>query len=84
MQPFQNTPIGSIPYFAMVPQKKIGLIKMPINRKVVLKIATASWCIDQYAGLLRMGYGFNAALGFDFTLNTLGFLCLYRDGVEWW
>ena len=29
-----------------------------------------------------MGSGFDAALGFDFILNVLGFLCPFRDGVE--
>ena len=56
---------------------------MLINKKIVLKIATAAWFIGQHAGLLRIGYGFDAALDFDFVLNGLGFLCPFRDGVEW-
>ena len=57
---------------------------MSMNRKIVLSPATAAWCIGQYAGLLRLGYGFDAALGFDFILNVLDVLCVIRDGVEWW
>ena len=30
-----------------------------------------------------MGSGFDAALGFNFILNVLDFLCLFRDGAEW-
>ena len=29
-----------------------------------------------------MGSGFDAALGFDFILNVLGFSCLFKDGVR--
>ena len=57
---------------------------MTINRKIILKTATAAWFIGQHAGLLRIGCWVDAALGFDFILNVLGFLCLFRDGVEWW
>ena len=50
--------------------------------KIALNIATAAWCNGQYAGLLRIGCGFDTALGFDFILNVLlGFLCLFREGV---
>ena len=36
------------------------------------------------AGLLLIGYGFDAASGFHFILNVLGFLCVIRYGEEWW
>ena len=65
-------------------RKRLGSIEMIINRKIALQPATAAWCIGQYAGLLLMRSGFDTALGFDFILNVLGFLCLFRDGVEWW
>ena len=31
-----------------------------------------------------MESGFDAALDCDFILSILGFLCLFRDEVEWW
>ena len=33
---------------------------------IALNSASVEWCIGQYAGLLRVGSGFAAALGFDF------------------
>ena len=39
-----------------------------------------AWCSGQYAGLLLMGSGFDAALGFDFFPNVFGFLCVIRNG----
>ena len=54
---------------------------MSINRKIALNFATAAWYIGQYAGLRRKRWGFHAALGFDL-IST--FLCVFRDGVEWW
>ena len=38
---------------------------MSINRKIALIAAIAAWCIGQYAGLRRKGWGFDALLGFD-------------------
>ena len=38
---------------------------MSINRKIALIAAIAAWCIGQYAGLRRKGWGFDAVLGFD-------------------
>ena len=62
-------------YFGMVVQKKIGLDRNEygINRRIVQISATAAWCVGQYAGLLRVVSGFDAALGFGFILNVLGF-----------
>ena len=58
---------------------------MSINGKIVQKSATAAWCKGgKYAGLLSLGSGFDAALGFDFILNVLCFFYVIRDGVEWW
>ena len=57
---------------------------MTLNRKIVLVTAIAPCCIGQDDKLLRIGSGFDVALGFDFVLHVLGFLCLFRDGVEWW
>ena len=52
------------------------------SREIVLK--TATWCSGQYAGLLLIGCGFNATLGFDFIFNGL---CLLMGnsgwGIEW-
>ena len=56
---------------------------MRINRKIVLQTARAAWRIGQGDVLLGIGAGFDAALGFDFILNVIGFLCLFRDGVVW-
>ena len=39
---------------------------MSINRKIARYSASAAWCIGQYAGLRRVGSGFDAAIGFDF------------------
>ena len=39
---------------------------MSTNRKIALNFATTAWCISQYAGLRRVGSGFDAALSFDF------------------
>ena len=55
---------------------------MSINRKISLNPASTAWCNGQYAGLLLIEPEFDAALGFDFILNVLGFLCVIRDGVE--
>ena len=57
---------------------------MHINGKTVLKNATTAWCIGHHGRLVRVTLGFDAALGFDFILNALGFICLFPDGVEWW
>ena len=58
-----------IPYtcFGMVLQKKIGL-----DRDDYTKLATATWCSGQYAGLLLTGIEFDAAVDFDFILYVLG------------
>ena len=34
--------------------------------------------------LLLIGSGFNAVIAVYFIVNELGFLCINRDGVEWW
>ena len=47
-------------------------------------MAAATWYSGQYAGMLLIGFGLDAALGFDFILYVLGFLCAIRDWVEWW
>ena len=52
---------------------------MSINRKIALNSA-AAWCIGQYAGLRRVGSGFDIALGFDF----MHFLMSVSGWVEWW
>ena len=54
------------------------------SKKLCVEAASATWRNGYYARLLLVGCGFDAALGFDFLLNKLGFLCVIRDGVEWW
>ena len=54
--------------------------------KLYARVATATWCSGNYAGLILKGSGFDAVIGFDhiLNLNVLAFLCVIRDEVEWW
>ena len=47
-------------------RKRWGSIEKSINSKIALYIATAAWCSGQHAGLRRVGWVCDAALGFDF------------------
>ena len=47
---------------------------MTINGKIALKTATAAWCRGQYAERLRIGPGFDAALGFNFIQQLISIL----------
>ena len=46
---------------------------MTISTKLYAVLATVTWCRGYYAGLLLLGYGFDAALDLYFLLNQLGF-----------
>ena len=46
---------------------------MTLSRKLYTVLARATRCSGQYAGLPLVGFGFDAALGFDLILNVLGF-----------
>ena len=56
---------------------------MTISRQIVLILATATWCSGHYVGLLLIGSGLDAALGFELNLQVLCFLYVIRDRVEW-
>ena len=70
-------------YFEMVLHKKIGLDRDDFK----WKNCTQNWqqrrgIVVSNAGLLLIGSGFDAAPGFHFILNVLGFLCVIRYGEE--
>ena len=47
-------------------EKRQRSLETSINRKIALNFPTAARCIGQYAGLRRVGSGFDAVLGFEF------------------